>query len=154
MYNKIIGGDIVAETEKTTDELINEIQNSRDIESYIEKNSEQFDSALLYEKITEIMEQKRLKKSKVVARSGLNRGYTYQIFSGKRIPSRDKLLAICFGLQLSLDETDRLLRFAGYSPLYARNKRDAIIIFAVVNKKSVFEVNGMLFENDFEILTA
>ena len=136
MYNKIIGGDIVAETEKTTDELINEIQNSRDIESYIEKNSEKFDSALLYEKITEIMEQKRLKKSKVVARSGLNRGYTYQIFSGKRFPSRDKLLAICFGLQLSLDETDRLLRLAGYLPLYARNKRDAIIIFAVVNKKS------------------
>ncbi len=140
-------------SEKSTDELMNEIQNSRDIESYIEKNSGQFDSALLHEKITEIMEQKQLQKSKVVARSGLNRIYGYQIFSGKRFPSRDKLLALCFGLQMSLDETDRLLRFAGYSSLYARNKRDAIIIFAVVNRKSVFETNEMLFENNFEILT-
>lgn len=70
------------------------------------------------------------------------------------MPSRDKLLAIGFGLQLDLDEMDKLLRQAGYSPLYARSKRDAIIIRAIVHGKSIFAVNEMLFDNEFETLTS
>lgn len=139
--------------EKTTDELINEIKSGK-IEKYIEQNEREFTEVTLHEYICNIIKKKELKKSKVVARSGLNRIYTYQIFAGKRMPSRDKLLAIGFGLQLDLDEMDKLLRQAGYSPLYARSKRDAIIIHAVVNNKSIFVANEMLFDNNFEILTS
>ena len=57
-------------------------------------------------------------------------------------------------MMLDIDETDDLLKYAGYNPLYARNKRDSIIIFAISNKKSIFTANEMLFDNDFEILTA
>lgn len=140
--------------EKTTDELLNEIKSSKEIESFLSKNETEFAEAQLSEYIELLISEKGLQKSKVVARSGLNRIYAYQIFSGKRFPSRDKLIAIGFGLQLSLEEMDELLKYAGFSTLYARNKRDSIIIFAMNSKKSIFVLNDMLFENGFEIVTA
>lgn len=139
--------------DKTTDELMNEIKSKR-LDRYLEANSSEFTEITLHEYICNIIKEKGLQKSKVVARSGLNRIYAYQIFAGKRMPSRDKLLAVGFGLQLDLDGMDKLLRQAGYSPLYARNKRDSVIIYAVINKKSIFAVNEMLFDNNFEILTS
>lgn len=140
--------------QKTTDQLMNEIQNSHEIEKFFENNNGEFTEKPLCDHLEHLLKEKKLQKSKVVARSGLNRIYGYQILSGKRVPSRDKLIALCFGMQLDIDETDDLLKYAGYNPLYARNKRDSIIIFAISNKKSIFTTNEMLFDNDFEILNA
>lgn len=140
--------------QKTTDELLNEIQSSREIEKYLEKNSGEFAEKPLHEFICDIIKKKGIKKSEVVARSGMNRIYAYQILAGKRTPSRDKLIAMGFGLQLPLEEMNKLLRYAGYAPLYARNKRDSIIIFALTSGESIFITNNMLFDNGFEILTA
>lgn len=140
--------------QKTTDQLMNEIQNSHEIEKFLENNNGEFTEKPLCDRLEHLLKEKKMQKSKVVARSGLNRIYGYQILSGKRVPSRDKLIALCFGMMLDIDETDDLLKYAGYNPLYARNKRDSIIIFAISNKKSIFTANEMLFDNDFEILTA
>ena len=140
--------------QKSTEELLNEIKQTKEIEKFIENNSEEFRSEPLHELISDIIDRKGLKKPQVVARSGLNRVYAYQIIQGKRVPSRDKLLALCFGLQLSLDESNELLKAAGFSQLYVRNKRDSLIIFAINGGKSIFAVNELLFENSFEILTA
>lgn len=139
---------------KSTEELLNEIKQTKEIEKFIENNEQEFNSKQVCEILGAVMEHKKLKKSEVVARSGLNRIYTYQILQGKRMPSRDKLLALCFGLQLSLDETNDVLKSTGFSQLYARSKRDSIIIFALDSGKSIFSVNELLFENGFEILTA
>lgn len=139
--------------EKSTDDLLNEIKQTSEIQNFLDSNEDEFSERPLCELIDEIIKDKKLKKSEVVARSGLNRIYGYQILSGKRIPSRDKLIALCFGLKLDLDETNRLLKRAGLSELYAKNKRDSIIIFAINSKKSVFIANDVLFENGFEILT-
>lgn len=141
------------ENKKTTDELLNEIRSGKDIEHYLESNSEEFTQSALHERLCDMIDELGLKKSDVVARSGLNRIYGYQILAGKRYPSRDKLIAMGFGLQLDLDGMDKLLRYAGYSPLYARSKRDSVIIFAVENGKKVFSANEMLYDNGFEILT-
>lgn len=140
--------------EKSTEDLLNEIKQTDEIQKFIERNDDEFLSKPLHEVIAEIIKDKKLKKSDVVARSGLNRIYAYQILSGKRVPSRDKLIAFCFGLQLDLDETNKLLKRSGLSELYAKNKRDSIIIFAINSGKSIFSANELLFENGFEILTA
>ena len=67
--------------------------------------------------LNQLLEEKSLKKSTVIKNSELNEIYGYQIFSGKRIPSRDKLISISFGLELSLEETQTLLKYAGFAPL-------------------------------------
>ncbi|MCM1276889.1 MAG: helix-turn-helix domain-containing protein [Lachnospiraceae bacterium] len=139
--------------EKSTNELVNEIKRTNEIQNFLGGNSEEFVENPLCETLCELIKTKKLKKSEVVKRSGLNRVYAYQILAGKKIPSRDKLIALCFGLQLDLDETDRLLKTAGHSPLYARNKRDSIIIYAINSGKTVFITNDLLFENNHAILT-
>lgn len=140
--------------EKTTEELLNEIKQTSEIQKFIERNDDAFLSKPLHEVLADIIEEKCLKKSDVVARSGLNRIYAYQILSGKRVPSRDKLIALCFGLQLDLEATNKLLEQSGFSFLYAKNKRDSILIFAINSGKSVFSANELLFDNGLEILTA
>ncbi len=144
----------MSDKEKSTDELMNEIKQTHEINKFLEKNGSEFVSEPLHDILSRLLKEKNIKKSEVVARSSLNRIYGYQIFSGKRIPSRDKLIALCFGFKFDLEETDKLLKAAGYSPLYARNKRDALIIFAINSNKSIFVVNELLFENGFDILTA
>ncbi len=144
----------MSDKEKSTDELMNEIKQTHEINKFLEKNDSEFVSEPLHNILSRLLKEKNIKKSEVVARSSLNRIYAYQIFSGKRIPSRDKLIALCFGFKFDLEETDKLLKTAGYSPLYARNKRDALIIFAINSNKSIFVVNEILFDNGFDILTA
>lgn len=139
--------------EKSTDELMNEIKQTNEIEKFIEKNDGEFTDKPLHEMLNEIITEKRLKKSEVIKGSGLNRVYAYQILAGKKSPSRDKLIAFCFGLQLNVDETNSLLKSAGMPVLYARNKRDSIIIYAINSGKTVFITNNLLYENKFEILT-
>ena len=110
-YNKIKERERM---EKTTDELMNEIRNTHEIEKFLEKNSGEFTEKPLCDLLDKLLKERKLQKSKVVARSGLNRIYGYQILSGKRVPSRDKLIALCFGMQLDLAETDDMMKYAGY----------------------------------------
>lgn len=143
----------MADKEKSTEQLLNEIKQTNEIQRFLDANESQLVSKPLHEMLDEIIKSKALKKSEVVRASGLSRVYAYQIISGKKTPSRDKLIALCFGLKLDPDETDRLLKAVGYQPLYAKNKRDSIIIFALNAHKSVFYTNEVLFDNDLEILT-
>lgn len=144
----------MTDKEKSTEDLLNEIRQTDEIQKFIKRNDDEYLSKPLCEIVGGIIKDKKLKKADVVARSGLNRIYAYQILSGKRVPSRDKLIALCFGLLSGLEETDKLLKLAGYSTLYAKNKRDSIIIFAINSGKSVFSANELLFDNGLEILTA
>ena len=143
----------MSDKERSTDELMNEIKQTGEIKKFIERNESEFVSEPLHDILNRLLKEKNMKKSEVVARSSLNRIYGYQIFAGKRIPSRDKLIALCFGFKLNVEETDKLLKSAGFSELYARNKRDALIIFAINSRKSIFAANELLFENEFDILT-
>ena len=85
---------------KTTDELINEISSSGNILDYFAENREemQLDSLPVY--LEAWLKKKGCSKADVVRKSNLNKAYVYQIFLGKKYPSRDKVIAIAFGLGL------------------------------------------------------
>lgn len=74
----------------------------------------------------------------------LDRIYVYQIFSGKKTPLRDKLIAIAFGMHLSDNETQKMLNLSGNRELYGKDGRDAIILFALQRGKTIFEANDLL----------
>ena len=82
----------------------------------------------------------------------LNTIYGQQIFAGTKTPSRDKLLAIAFGMNLNFEETDTLLKQQGYARLYPRKERDAVIIYGLLHKLSLLDTNTLLYENDMETL--
>ena len=62
--------------------------------------------------------------------------YIYQIFDGKRSAGRDVMLRIAFGMQLSVEDTQRLLTLSGNSSLYPKIRRDAALIYALDKKRN------------------
>jgi hypothetical protein len=45
-----------------------------------------------------------------------------------------------------------MLKLTCNRELYARDKRDALILFALLKKKTVFEINESLIDHGFSIL--
>lgn len=139
---------------KSTDELNHEIKAATDIEDYLKHNRKNMVTCSLPQFLNLQLTQKGIKKAAVVHGSLLNRAYVYQIFSGEKTPSRDKLIALAFGLKLSAEETQTMLKISENGELYAKNPRDAIILFALCRRMSIFKVNELLFDHDFPVLGA
>ena len=59
-------------------------------------------------------------------------------------------MAFAFGLNLSLEEAQRMLKISDYNPLYPKNKRDSIIIYALCNHMDIDRTNHFLFDNNEE----
>lgn len=129
---------------KTTEELLKTLKHSPNINSYLSLEQENFQTLPLHLYFDKMFTEKGISPSQCIRNSGLDRTYCYQIFSGRKLPSRDKVLALCFGLSLNFEETQILLKSTDYTPLYPRNKRDSIIIFALQRHISVLEVNELL----------
>lgn len=131
---------------KSTSDLFEALNKKRNIKVFLKENQ----SELIYESLSKMisfyMKQKGLKKEDVVSRSMLG-NYAYYIISGKKPnPSRDKMIMLCFGLRLTAEEANRLLRMAAVGDLYPRNPRDAIIINALNFNLNVIEANNALEE--------
>lgn len=94
-----------------------------------------------------LLHRKGLKRADVARMSLLDRKYTYQIFSGAKTPSRDKLLSLAFGLRLSVEETQKMLKISGNRELYVRDTRDVLILFSLREKRTIFETNEILFDH-------
>jgi DNA-binding phage protein len=137
---------------KKTQELLTILESKDDIYEYFTENCEEimFDSL---QDILEIFLKKKGKtKSEVLDAAQLEKHYGYQIFSGMKNPSRDKLIMICFGLELNLDEIQQILKKSAYGTLYPRDRRDSVIIFAIHHKLSIIDTNELLYEMNLKLL--
>lgn len=137
---------------KSTDELSHEIKAVNNIEDYLKKNKEHMIMTNLSEHLNMLLSLKKLKKADVVRASLLDRTYVYKIFAGKKNPTRDKLIALAFGLRLSDRETQKMLKLSGNRELYARDERDALILFSLQRNKTIFDVNELLIDHELAIL--
>lgn len=137
---------------KSTEELIHEIKSATDIDDYLTVNRDNMLTTPLSDYLNTLLRQKKIRKADVIRGSLLSRAYVYKIFAGEKIPSRDKLIALAFGLGLSDSETQKMLKLSGYRELYARNKRDALLLFALQKHKSILEVNELLYDHHLVIL--
>lgn len=139
--------------QKSTTELLNELKNFDSFKEYEKINKNSMINKTLSQYLCDLLEEKHLKKSDVIRKGELNESYAYQMFSGvKSTPSKDKLICLSIGMDLSVDETNSLLKLAGLSPLYPRIKRDSIIIINMNNKKSVVEINEELYNEGEDTL--
>ncbi len=132
---------------KTTDELNNELKEADDIRRFISKNEDELITKKISAFLNEIIDRKNLKKSQIIEAANLHKSYGYELFSGKKeMPSRDVMLRLAIAMGLDLDETQKLLKYSELPPLYARNSRDSVIIYAINNKKNVMNCNLLLEE--------
>lgn len=132
---------------KSTTELLKELENFSNFKEYKKANNECMISKSLSEYLSDLITERNLTKADVIRKAELNENYAYQLFSGlKKAPQRDKLICLSIGMDLSVSETNSLLKLAGFSPLYPRIKRDSIIIININSRKSVIEINEALHE--------
>ncbi len=113
--------------EHLTEELLDRLLASASIEQYLDEGL--VSARTLFDR----MEAHGLKRADVVRASGLNATVVYDIFSGKSRHGRDHAIMLAFGLKCTLRETQRLLRLAGVSELWCKQRRDAIIIWCIRN---------------------
>jgi len=131
---------------------MNELGNSKNINSYLNENKDYLIDKNIAQILTDVLNQKNLKKSDVIQKAEISEVYGYQLFSGvKTNPSRDKILCICIAMQLTLEEIQNLLKLSGFAPLYPKSKRDSIIIFGINSSMSVFEINNSLYDQNEKV---
>lgn len=122
-------------------EKINEIIKTirkKEISQFLEKElSETLPSIADY--LTEYIRSHNLSASKVIKDSCLSPDYAYAIMNGNRKnPARDRIIALCLAMHMSLDEVQYALRLCK-TLLYSKDKRDAVIM--VCFSQRIFDVN-------------
>ena len=130
-----------------TDELIKELKNASDIESFFKSHEAQFIEETTVTYLNKLLELKNINLSVIAKNSGIGE-YVYKIFRGDRTPSRDVLITVSLSMGLSLEETQLLLRISKYAILDSRNKRDSVIIYGLSHNLSVFQIDDLLEEQD------
>lgn len=134
---------------KSTDELLKQLNSCNNINDYFKENSEQLIQTNIADYLYDVFKEKCLVKSQVFRKAEVDEIFGYQIFSGRKNPSRNTLIAICIGARFTLNEIQAALKIAGFATLYAKNKRDSLIIYGITHAKSVLEINEMLWgENE------
>ena len=126
---------------KSTGELENEIRGAASPARLEEK-----DSSLppLPGFLNNLLRERDMTVGDIVLRCNLDRSYAYQLFNGTRRPTRNFLLLFSLALGLEEPEAQRLLKIAGRPPLYARDRRDAGVLYALSHGLSPEEADGLL----------
>ena len=136
----------------TTKELEENLRTTDSIQTFLEKHYDVADPLNPGEYIQTMMAQKNVTKSALLKNVNLSKSFFYEILSGKKMPSRNNFLQLLISLGAAFDECQQALRACNYSPLYARNRWDAIIIYCIENNHSLVETNIMLESNGLTIL--
>ena len=135
--------------EKSTGDLREELMNAGELDAYLRENENVFLDVSITEFLSELYAKAGITKAELARRAGISEVYLHQVFSGRRKPSRDRLLCICAGLNVSLEQAQQLLKQAGYAVLYPKFRRDAIIIYGITHGAALEEINDKLYtENE------
>ena len=137
---------------KDTNNLRQELMEAPSLDHFLSENQDSFIRDSVCELLDQLYQKRRISKAALAKQSGMSEVYLHQVFSGRRNPSRSRLLCLCFGLNASLEETQELLKLCGLAQLYPKLRRDAIIIYGLTHRLSLFSINDSLFSSDEETL--
>ena len=138
---------------KSTEQLMNELENATDIGDFVAKNQNEMMDLSLSKYLRQLLNKYNLEKSDVFRRAKMTESnYGYELFrDDSKKASRDKLIQICVGFPLTIEETQEVLRYGKVRTLYPRDERDAYILFALKNGYDMAQLNDLLFANGLNI---
>lgn len=139
---------------KSTKDLLETMEKSSSYRDYLKENRDHLEKNFMKvdRVLSALLQERQAKKADVIARAGIEVHYGYQIFSGSKLPSRDKLIMLCFGFSLSPEEAQQLLKLTGYPPLYVKVERDNAILFGLQKGLDIISMNSLLYELHLELL--
>ena len=131
--------------EKTTGDLTRELMSQASLDLYLKDNQSLFSDSNVAEFLLALCKKNPIAKIALARKAGMSEVYLHQVLSGRRNPSRDRLLCLCLALEATMDEIQALLQCASYARLYPKIRRDAIIIHGIVHHTSLSAINDKLF---------
>ncbi len=137
---------------KKTADLEQELAQTMEMGTFLRENQTEFVSYELADVLEDMIRRKGVSKAETARQAQMSDIYLFQILSGRRRPSRDRLICICIGLGCSLEETRDLLRKCRYADLYVRDRRDAMIMFGLQKGQSLGALNDALYAADEDTL--
>ncbi|MBQ3973961.1 MAG: helix-turn-helix transcriptional regulator [Lachnospiraceae bacterium] len=132
---------------KKTDELTRILEKTsgrKELEGYLDRLPDESVGTGPIDYFLSLPGPRTLTVKDLVLKSGIERSYLYQILNGRRTPSREKVLRLCIGAGLSLEETQRVLELGKLGVLYSRDRRDAVLIFAIRSGLDTTETDDLL----------
>lgn len=138
---------------KKTGELDFELENYQSIHSFIEVNASEFDDKRFYNLLNVLISESGKSKIKIATDSCISEPYLHNLIRGEKRPTRNMVIKLSFGLNLTLEATERLLMLAGYSGFYVRRKRDALLKFSFQSNLTISEADSLLSEYGFSVMT-
>ncbi len=132
--------------------VMEDFDKAENLDEFLERDKNKMLDITLSKYLNRMLYEKDLSVADVIRGSGLTKSYVHQIFNGDRNPSREKLIAVGFGLKLKEVEMQRMLRIGGCSELYIKNSRDAAILFCVRRGFNLDETNDVLYEHKMDII--
>lgn len=129
--------------ERLTEELLERLLASATPESYLA--GVETEDRDLAQYLGDLLADKGLTRADAIRAAAINATHGYQAFQGTRKLGRDNAIKLAFGMRCTLRETQRLLRFAGAAELWAKQRRDAIIIHCIERGLTREETDDELF---------
>lgn len=140
------------EKKMKTSQLLKDLFKATTIEQYLDEHEEDCIQIPFYSYLRKLCLEKNLLPADVIKRANLETSYGYQIFKGKRNPSRDTVIQLAFGFEANFKQAQLLLRQANMSQLYPRVKRDAVVIYCLQHKMTLMDTQSILMELDLQII--
>ena len=137
--------------EKTTRELEDILLNSHSdqIDDYFLDESKELLNTSFGDYFRDTLLTKKITQQSLFTNADISDKYGYKLISGeKHTNQRDVIIRLCYAGDFTLTETQRALKLYGMAPLYARIKRDALLITAFnEKKKNIIDLNHYLKKN-------
>lgn len=143
---------------RTTDKLEDTLgkAHSSEFDKFLEKHNDMMLSGdrPFSDHMHKIIKEKGLKQQDIFIKADIPERYGYKLLSEeKRTKQRDIILRLCYAMELSLADTQKILQIYEMPQLYARIPRDAALMIAFNERPgSVIDVNSFLKMNGIEPL--
>jgi len=134
-----------------TKELEKLLQETGSIQVFQDQLSSQNRIKKLQYYLLELIEFHKKSPQDILNKANFSKSYYYKIINGEKHPQRDIILKLAILLNASLEETNLLLKYAKYAPLYVKDPRDAILYHGILKNLSLIELNTLL-DNENHLL--
>lgn len=138
--------------DQLTENLFGELIEAEDLSSYLHEHESELKVPSLAEYLHEQLAQSGLRQSEVLKRADIEQTFGWYVFNGQRGMGRDNVLKLSFGMGFDARHANRALQAAGANALYAKNRRDAIIIYCLEHGYTLQQANDALYSFGEECL--
>lgn len=136
----------------STGTLLGRLFRTSSFARYKAENAEAMRLPAFHTYISALCAEKGQVREHVIKCAQLDRVYGHQIFTGRYIPSRDKVIQLAFGFGLDDNAAQTLLKLARKPALYPKVERDVAILYGLHNGKTLMEVQTLLSELGLPLL--